>query len=104
MTHKIITINEFIAYLVYKCTKIMNRKSITFTEANETFLNAVVKTKGYATKSEYINSLIRKEREQTQHNLKLNKWLDKADKSGYIEISKEDLFKEITGKNLNDEL
>ena len=73
----------------------MSRKSITFTEKNEIFLKKIVQSKEYSTQSEYINELLRKERESLTYDLWLAKQAEKGIKSERLELTKDELWKTI---------
>ena len=73
----------------------MSRKSITFTEKNEIFLKKIVQSKEYSTQSEYINELLRKERESLTYDLWLAKKAEEGIKSERLELTKDELWKII---------
>lgn len=70
----------------------MARQSISFTEPNDEWLKAQVKNKEYSSKSELVNDLIRQARkQQIQVDWILTK-LDKAERSGFTNDSKESIL------------
>ena len=70
----------------------MPRQSITLTEKNDAWLKRHVDdTREYANKSELVNDLIRRARRAEEINQKLVR----AERSGFIEQSPEDMLKEF---------
>jgi len=72
----------------------MVRQSISFTEPNDKWLKAQVNKKEYASKSELVNDLIRQVRKQQVEIDWIKTKLDKAEKSGFTNDSKEDILKQ----------
>ncbi|MEQ8926194.1 MAG: CopG family transcriptional regulator [Fulvivirga sp.] len=72
----------------------MARQSISFTEPNDKWLKAQVKSKEYASKSELVNDLIRQARQQQQQIDLVRMRLDKAEKSGFTTSRKEQILAE----------
>lgn len=72
----------------------MARQSISFTEPNDEWLKAQVKSKEYSSKSELVNDLIRQARQQQQHIDLVRMKLDKAESSGFTTNSKEQILAE----------
>lgn len=73
---------------------IMPRQSISFTEPNDEWLKAQVENKEYSSKSELVNDLIRKARKQQNEIDWIRTKLDKAEKSGFTNDSKEQILAE----------
>ncbi len=70
----------------------MARQSISFTEPNDEWLKSQIESKEYSSKSELVNDLIRQARnQQIQINYIKNK-LEKAEKSGFTNDSKEQIL------------
>ena len=63
----------------------MSRQSISFTEPNNDWLNSLVESKEYSSKSEIINDLIRKARESAKEVEFIRMKLALAEKSGFYE-------------------
>ena len=61
----------------------MSRQSISFTEPNNEWLNSLVESKEYSSKSEIINDLIRKARESAKEVEFIKMKLALAEKSGF---------------------
>jgi antitoxin ParD1/3/4 len=61
----------------------MSRQSISFTEPNNEWLNSLVESKEYSSKSEIINDLIRKARESAKEMEFIRMKLALAEKSGF---------------------
>ncbi|RYM36131.1 CopG family transcriptional regulator [Brumimicrobium glaciale] len=72
----------------------MPRQSISFTEPNDEWLKAQVENKEYSSKSELVNDLIRKARKQQNEIDWIRTKLDKAEKSGFTNDSKEQILAE----------
>lgn len=69
----------------------MPRLSISFSEPNDQWLDAQVKGQEYSSKSELVNDLIRQARNQQAQIDWIRAKLDKAEKSGYTSVSKEEI-------------
>ena len=72
----------------------MARQSISFTKPNEDWLNAQVDSQEYSSKSELINDLIRQARKQQAQVDWIRVKLEKSEKSGFTEDSKEQILKQ----------
>jgi len=72
----------------------MNRQSISFTKPNDEWLKEMVASQEYSTKSELVNDLIRQARKQQAQIDWINRKLEKAEKSGFIDTSKNEILKE----------
>ena len=70
----------------------MTRQSISFTEPNDEWLKAQIESKEYSSKSELVNDLIRQARNQQAKIDWIRTKLDKAEKSGFTQDSKEDIL------------
>ena len=71
---------------------IMSRQSISFTEPNDDWLRIQVENKEYSSKSELVNDLIRQARKQQRQIDWISAKLDKAEKSGFTNDSKEQIL------------
>lgn len=76
----------------------MTRQSITLTKPNDEWLNSLVDSQEYSSKSELINDLIRQARKQQAQIDWLKTKLDKAEKSGFTSDSKEEILKQAKAK------
>lgn len=76
----------------------MARQSISFTEPNDEWLKAQVNSKEYSSKSELVNDLIRQARKQQQEIDWIRMKLEKAEKSGFTEDSKEAILAQSKAK------
>ena len=72
----------------------MARQSISFTEPNDQWLKSQVDNKEYSTKSELVNDLIRQARKQQVQIDWIRAKLDKAERSGFTQDSKEEILKQ----------
>jgi antitoxin ParD1/3/4 len=70
----------------------MARQSISLTEPNDEWLKSQVNNNEYASKSELVNDLVRQARNQQQQIDLIRLKLEKAEKSGFIEDSKEQIL------------
>ena len=70
----------------------MTRQSISFTEPNDDWLKAQIENKEYSSKSELVNDLIRQARKQQAQIDWISSKLDRAEKSGFISDSKEQIL------------
>ena len=70
----------------------MARQSISFTEPNDEWLKAQVDSKEYSSKSELVNDLVRQARNQQQQIDLIRMKLEKAEKSGFTEDTKEQIL------------
>jgi antitoxin ParD1/3/4 len=73
----------------------MPRQSITITPPNDNWLNALVESEEYSSKSEIVNDLIRKARTQQGELDFIRAKLVKAETSGFIEQNAEDMKAEF---------
>lgn len=71
---------------------IMSRQSISFTKPNDEWLKAQVESQEYSSKSELVNDLIRQARKQQAQVDWLRAKLEKAEKSGFTDDSKESIL------------
>lgn len=71
----------------------MARQSISLTEPNEAWLKQQVDSKEYSSKSELVNDLIRQARGQQARIDWIKAKLEKAEKGGFTERSKEDILR-----------
>ncbi len=69
----------------------MARQSISLTEPNDQWLKSQVDNNEYSSKSELVNDLIRQARKQQQQVDWLRMKLESAEKSGFSNVSKEDI-------------
>lgn len=72
----------------------MARQSISLTEPNDEWLKAQVESQEYASKSELVNDLIRQARKQQAEVDWLRTKLEKAEKSGFTSLTKEQILAE----------
>lgn len=72
----------------------MARQSISFTQPNDDWLKSQVNNKEYASKSELVNDLIRQARKQQRQIDWINSKLERAEKSGFTNDSKEQILAE----------
>jgi len=77
---------------IYIKLNIMARQSISFTQPNDEWLKVQVDKKEYSSKSELINDLIRQARKQQKQIDWIAAKLDKAEKSGFTQESKEQIL------------
>ncbi|SDR66134.1 ribbon-helix-helix domain-containing protein [Christiangramia echinicola] len=70
----------------------MARQSISFTEPNDEWLKAQIDSKEYSSKSELVNDLIRQARNQQIQINYIKSKLEKAEKSGFTNDSKEQIL------------
>ncbi len=72
----------------------MARQSISFTKPNDEWLKSQVNNEEYSSKSELINDLIRQARKQQVQIDWIRTKLDKSEKSGFTNDSKDQILKE----------
>ena len=72
----------------------MARQSISFTQPNDEWLKSQVDSKEYSTKSELVNDLIRQARKQQIQIDWINTKLEKAENSGFTDLSKTQILAE----------
>ena len=70
----------------------MKRQSITFTKPNDEWLKAQVDKEEYSSKSELVNDLIRQARKQQAQVDWIRSKLERAEKSGFTNDSKEQIL------------
>lgn len=73
----------------------MPRQSITFTSPNDQWLSTQVNSEEYSSKSEVVNDLIRRARAEQEHIEYVRTRLRKAEKSGFTDLSAEEIRQEI---------
>jgi Ribbon-helix-helix protein, copG family. len=72
----------------------MARQSISFTKPNDEWLKEQVDKEEYTSKSELVNDLIRQARKQQIQIDWIRAKLDKSEKSGFTDDSKEQILKQ----------
>ena len=72
----------------------MTRQSISFTKPNDEWLRLQVDNKEYSSKSEVVNDLIRQARKQQVQIDWIRAKLDKSEKSGFTDETKEQILKQ----------
>ncbi len=72
----------------------MPRLSISFSKPNDEWLKAQVDNKEYSSKSELVNDLIRQARKQQAQIDWIRAKLEKSEKSGFTNESKEEILKQ----------
>ena len=70
----------------------MGRQSISFTKPNDEWLKAQLDNQEYSSKSELINDLIRQARKQQAQIDWIRAKLDKSEKSGFTDSTKEQIL------------
>ncbi len=70
----------------------MTRQSISLTKPNDEWLKTQVDSKEYSSKSELVNDLIRQARKQQAQIEWIKAKLEKAEKSGFTDDSKEQIL------------
>jgi antitoxin ParD1/3/4 len=75
-----------------KIDTIMTRQSISLTKPNDEWLKTQVESKEYSSKSELVNDLIRQARKQQAQIEWIKAKLEKAEKSGFTDDSKEQIL------------
>ena len=70
----------------------MPRQSISFTKPNDEWLKSQIESLEYSSKSELINDLIRKARNQQVQIDWIKSKLEKAEESGFTNDSKEQIL------------
>lgn len=73
---------------------VMVRQSISFTKPNDEWLKSQVDHEEYSSKSELVNDLIRQARKQQVQIDWIRAKLDKSEKSGFTEDTKEQILKQ----------
>ena len=72
----------------------MARQSISFTKPNDDWLKAQLENQEYSSKSELINDLIRQARKQQVQIDWIRAKLDKSERSGFTDDTKEQILKQ----------
>ncbi len=72
----------------------MARQSISFTKPNDDWLKTQVDQEEYSSKSELVNDLIRQARKQQVQIDWIRAKLEKAERSGFIDDTKDQILKE----------
>jgi len=72
----------------------MARQSISFTKSNDEWLKAQLDNQEYSSKSELINDLIRQARKQQVQIDWIRAKLDKSERSGFTDNTKEQILKQ----------
>lgn len=72
----------------------MTRQSISFTKPNNEWLQSQVDGQEYSSKSELVNDLIRQARKQQVEIDWIKAKLNKAEKSGFTNDSREEILKQ----------
>lgn len=72
----------------------MSRQSISFTKPNDDWLKSQVENNEYSSKSELVNDLIRQARKQQIQIDWIRAKLEKAEKSGFTNDSKDQILNE----------
>ena len=72
----------------------MTRQSISFTKPNDEWLKAQLDNHEYSSKSELINDLIRQARKQQVQIDWIRAKLDKSERSGFTDNTKEEILKQ----------
>ncbi len=73
----------------------MTRQSISFTTPNDNWLKSQVESEEYASKSEVVNDLIRKERVKQNEIEIIRAKLIKSEYSGFINQTREEILSEF---------
>ena len=72
----------------------MIRQSISFTAPNDNWLNSLVESEEYSSKSEVVNDLIRKARERQLQIEKIRAKLIEAENSGFTNLTMDEILAE----------
>ena len=73
----------------------MTRQSISFTTPNDNWLNSLIESEEYSSKSEIVNDLIRRARERNNEIEMIRARLIKSENSGFITQTVEDIREEF---------
>lgn len=79
----------------------MTRQSITLAKQNDEWLKQQVANEEFTSKSEAINFLIKKARSREEYYEFVRNKIEKAEKSGHSNLTKEELLAKIKGKYTN---
>jgi antitoxin ParD1/3/4 len=88
-------------YLHHLKFKMMTRQSITLAEKNDEWLKQQVADQEFNSKSEVVNHLIKKARTNEEYDDFVRLKLEKAEKSGFSTLTKEELLTKIKSKYTN---
>jgi antitoxin ParD1/3/4 len=69
----------------------MTRQSISLTKPNDEWLKARIESEEYTSKSEIVNDLIRRAREQEQND-RIRPKLIKAEESGFTDMTRDEIL------------
>jgi len=70
----------------------MARQSISFTQPNDEWLKSQIDSNEYSSKSELVNDLVRQARKQQRQIDWISYKLERAEKSGFTENSREQIL------------
>jgi len=70
----------------------MARQSISFTQPNDEWLKSQIDSNEYSSKSELVNDLVRQARKQQRQIDWIGSKLERAEKSGFTENSREQIL------------
>ena len=73
----------------------MTRQSISFTTPNDNWLNSLIESEEYSSKSEIVNDLIRRARERNNEIEMIRARLIKSENSGFITQTAEEIRTEF---------
>jgi len=73
----------------------MTRQSISFTTPNDNWLNSLIESEEYSSKSEIVNDLIRRARERNNEIEMIRARLIKSENSGFITQTAEEIREEF---------
>ena len=76
----------------------MSRQSISFTPPNNDWLKAQVETEEFASKSEVVNDLIRRARQQDNELEEIRAKLIRAEQSGFTDKSPSEILASFKAK------
>jgi antitoxin ParD1/3/4 len=79
----------------------MARQSITLANQNDEWLKQQVANKEFTSKSEAVNYLIKQARSREEYYEFVQNKIEKAEKSGYSTLTKEELLAKIKSKYKN---
>ena len=73
----------------------MTRQSISITRPNDIWLNSLIESEEYSSKSEIVNDLIRRARERNNEKEMIRAKLVKSESSGFITQTAEEIKEEF---------
>ena len=73
----------------------MTRQSISFTAPNDNWLNSLIESEEYSSKSEIVNDLIRRARERQNEIEMIRARLSKSENSGFTTQTAEEIRAEF---------